>query len=78
MSMLEKKRKGERPMIQVKVFDCEHEKDLEEEVNKFLKTLDDNRFVDIKFNVAAIPEEIDEQIYCFSAMILYKKAAKTS
>jgi len=31
------KKRGGRQMIQVKVFDYEHEKDLEEDVNQFLK-----------------------------------------
>lgn len=62
-------------MIQVKLFDHEHEKDLETEMNYFLKKLDENKLVDIKYNVAAIQEEEEEeqeQIYCFSAMIVYR------
>ncbi|MBS4173875.1 sporulation protein Cse60 [Bacillus sp. FJAT-49736] len=60
-------------MIQVKVFDYEHEKDLEKDVNRFLKTIDDQNLLDIKYHVAVMAEEEDEQIYCFSAMVLYKK-----
>lgn len=61
-------------MIQVKLFDHEHEKDLEDEMNKFLEELDDKKLLDIKYNVAALPEddEDEEQIYCFSAMIIYR------
>ncbi len=60
-------------MIKVKLFDREHEKDLEKEMNHFLKDLDERKLLDIKYNVAAIPEEDEEeQIYCFSAMIIYK------
>lgn len=60
-------------MIQVKLFDKEHEKDLERDMNYFLKGIDEKKLVDIKYNVAAIPEEEEEeQIYCFSAMIIYK------
>ncbi|MHC0038928.1 sporulation protein Cse60 [Pseudoneobacillus sp. C159] len=60
-------------MIQVKVFDHEHEKDLEKDMNSFLKKLDETRLIDIKYNVAAIQEEDeDEQIYCFSAMVIYR------
>jgi hypothetical protein len=68
-------KKGERgiALIQVKVFDHEHEKDLEKDMNTFLKKLDENRLIDIKYNVAAIQEEDeDEQIYCFSAMVIYR------
>ena len=61
------------PMIQVKLFDTEHEKDLEEEMNAFLVNIRDSQIVDIKYNVAMNAEEEDEQIYCFSAMIVYKK-----
>lgn len=60
-------------MIQVKLFDREHEKDLEKEMNRFLKGMDEKQLMDIKYNVAAITEdEEDEQIYCFSAMIIYR------
>lgn len=59
-------------MIRVKVFDYEHEKDLEEEINHFLKTIDDRNLVDIKYHVAALNEDEDEQIYCFSAMVIYR------
>lgn len=58
-------------MVQVKLFDCEHEQDLEEEMNEFLSELDAKDIIDVKYNVAAIGEPSDEQVYCFSAMILY-------
>lgn len=54
--------------MKVKVFDEGHEKDLETAISEFIL---DKDVVDIKFNVAvAISGE--EQIYCFSAMVLYK------
>ncbi|RHW40803.1 sporulation protein Cse60 [Neobacillus notoginsengisoli] len=59
-------------MIQVKVFDTEHEADLENDMNKFLKELDEKKLLDIKYNVAALQEDEDEQIYCFSAMVIYR------
>ncbi len=59
-------------MIKVKMFDYEHEKDLEKEMNHFLTRLGEDKLIDIKYNVAAI-EEDNEQIYCFSAMIVYRK-----
>lgn len=62
----------ERKMIQVKLFDKEHEKDLEIDMNRFLKTIEEKKLLDIKYNIAAIHEEEDEQIYCFSAMIIYR------
>ncbi|MFO1444211.1 sporulation protein Cse60 [Bacillus sp. Bva_UNVM-123] len=60
-------------MIKVKLFDHEHEKDLEKEMNIFLSKIEERKLLDIKYNVAAINEdEEDEQIYCFSAMIIYR------
>ncbi|KAB7666797.1 sporulation protein Cse60 [Bacillus sp. B1-b2] len=59
-------------MIQVKLFDQEHEKDLELQMNKFLSKIDEKKVVDIKYNIAAIQEDQNEQIYCFTSMIIYK------
>ena len=56
-------------MMKVKIIDESHEKDLEEQVNIFLSTLD-GEVVDIKFQTA-ISVFGEEQIYCFSAMIIY-------
>ena len=53
--------------MKVKVFDCDHEKDLEESVNNFIN---DKEVIDIKYQVA-IEALGEEQIYCFSAMIIY-------
>lgn len=57
--------------MKVKVFDEMHEKDLEKSVNDFLDELDDEDIVDIKYKVS-ISMFAEEQIYCFSAMIVYK------
>ena len=59
-------------MIRVKVFDEGHEKDLEESVNAFLKKIDDENVVDIKYQVAVCNNDEENQIYCFSAMIVYR------
>lgn len=56
--------------MKVKVFDEGHEKDLEYAVNEFLSNLDTD-LIDIKYNVA-ISTCGEEQIYCFSAMIVYE------
>lgn len=53
--------------MKVKVFDCECEKDLEDSVNEFIC---DREIFDIKYQVS-IAINGEEQIYCFSAMILY-------
>ena len=56
-------------MIKVKVIDENHEKDLERRVNEFLS--ENREVVDIQFRTA-ISVFCEEQIYCFSAMIIYK------
>ncbi|WP_379965297.1 sporulation protein Cse60 [Ectobacillus sp. sgz5001026] len=59
-------------MIRVKVFDESHEKDLEESINGFLKKITEESVVDIKYQVAVSNNDEENQIYCFSAMIVYK------
>ena len=55
--------------MKVKVFDENHEKDLEVAINKFLS--DSNcEVIDIKYQVA-ISVFSEEQVFCFSAMIIY-------
>ena len=55
--------------MKVKIFDEGHEKDLERDINEFLEL--DIMVVDIQFRTA-ISIYSNEQIYCFSAMIMYK------
>ncbi len=55
--------------MKVKLFDLEDEKDLEEAVNTFLKELD-GEIWDIKYQVSSSMYG-EEQVYCFSAMIIY-------
>jgi len=57
--------------MQVKIFDEAHELDLEAAVNKFLSELE-GEIIDIKYQVA-LSIFSEEQIYCFSAMIIYLK-----
>jgi len=57
-------------MYKVKVFDESHENDLESKVNSFLGTIKDKEIVDIKYQVS-VAMFSEEQIYCFSAMIVY-------
>ena len=56
--------------MKVKIFDESHEKDLEESINKFIseKEID---IIDIKYSIAASLFG-EEQIYCFSALMIYK------
>ncbi|MDD2470173.1 MAG: sporulation protein Cse60 [Bacilli bacterium] len=57
-------------MMKVKIFDENHEKDLEKEVNDFLATLD-GEVIDMKYQVS-VSVFAEEQIYCFSVMIIYQ------
>lgn len=55
----------------VKIFDEEHEKDLELVVNDFLLRNKHLEIIDIKYQVAITYDE-REQVYCYSCMIIYK------
>ena len=57
--------------MKVKIFDEIHEKDLEKSINLFL-TSNTYDIIDIQFTTA-IAVCGEEQLYCFSAMILYKE-----
>ncbi len=55
--------------MKVKIFDDEDEKDLESDINSFLGDLD-GEVVDIKYQVS-VGIFSEEQVFCFSAMIVY-------
>lgn len=55
--------------MKVKIFDFEDEKDLEDEVNEFLDTVNGD-VIDIKYQVS-VSIYSEEQVFCFSAMIVY-------
>lgn len=55
--------------MKVKIFDMEDEKDLENEVNDFIDTMD-GEVIDIKYQVS-VGVFSEEQVFCFSAMIIY-------
>ena len=52
-----------------KIFDYEDELDLEEDVNSFISN-NNIEVIDIKYQVSASVFS-EEQIFCFSAMIIY-------
>lgn len=54
--------------MKVKIFDESHEKDLENAINEFLST--EIQVIDIKYQVS-VSVFSEEQIYCFSAMVIY-------
>ena len=55
--------------MKVKIFDENHELDLEKDINDFLSKTS-GEVIDIKYQTA-IGIFSEEQIYCFSAMIIY-------
>ena len=55
--------------MKVKIFDESHEKDLENKINNFLEN-NNIEVIDIKFSTA-IMNIGEDQIYCFTAMIIY-------
>lgn len=57
--------------MKVKIFDEEDEVDLEESINTFISN-DSFDVIDIKYQVG-VSIFSEEQIYCFSAMIIYKE-----
>lgn len=57
--------------MKVKIIDESHEKDLERSVNEFLEsTL--SEIIEIQFRTA-VSIFGEEQVYCFSAMIVYQE-----
>lgn len=57
--------------MKIKIFDESHEKDLEESINNYIKEKEIKDIIDIKFSVST-SLYADEQIYCFSALLMYK------
>lgn len=56
--------------MKIKIFDESHEKDLEDDIKKFIEEFNPN-IIDIKYAVSnAMTSE--DQVYCFSALIMYK------
>lgn len=55
--------------MKVKLFDENHEKDLEAAINNFLKELE-GEVIEIKYQVS-VGVFSEEQVFCFSAMIIY-------
>lgn len=56
--------------MKVKIFDESHESDLEEDINKFIEEKNPD-IIDIKYSVSTSVYS-DEQLYCFSALIMYQ------
>lgn len=58
-------------MFKVKVFDESHEKDLEKSINLFLSS-NNYDIISVQFSTA-VSIFGEDQIYCFSALILYRE-----
>lgn len=58
-------------LVQVKLFDEEHELDLEDAVNAFLNKHPQIAVHSIQFQTCCLSQQ-EEQIFCFSAMIVYE------
>lgn len=56
--------------MKIKIFDESHESDLEDDINNFIKDKNPN-IIDIKYSISNSIYS-DEQLYCFSALIMYK------
>ena len=56
--------------MKVKLFDESHELELEKSINKFLSEKDID-VIDIKYQVA-LGIVGEEQVFCFSALIIYE------
>jgi hypothetical protein len=59
-------------MLCVEIFDEEHEKDLQININKFLSEINENDIINIKYSINAFVSSNGEQIYCYSALIIYR------
>lgn len=55
--------------MKVKCFDEQHEDDLTESINRFIEN---KQVIDIKFHCACFYDG-EEQIYCFSALVLFNE-----
>ena len=60
--------------MKVKIFDEEHEMDLENSINKFMKESSVD-IIDIKLSTACSLYG-EEQIYCFTALVMYTEVSK--
>lgn len=56
--------------MKVKIFDESHEKDLEDDINNFIEEKNPD-IIDIKYSVSTSIYS-EEQLYCFSALIMYQ------
>lgn len=60
--------------MKVKIFDCEHEKDLENEINKFIEEIEKQRMEvkDIKYSTSMGKDSYSDAVYIYSALVMYE------
>ncbi len=58
-------------MLQVKVFDCEHEDDLTETVNEYLIEFDEEDVVSVQYSTSHF-SVLNESVFSFSACIVVR------
>ena len=56
--------------MKIKIFDESHDKDLEDDINNFIEEKNPD-IIDIKYSISNSVYS-EEQLYCFSALIMYK------
>ena len=59
-------------ILKVKIFDEEHDKDLEDAINEFLEDMIASDLIDIKYQLSHFSDG-PGQIFSYSAMIIYKE-----
>lgn len=63
-------------MVMTAIFDEENERDLSDVLNEFLSRMDDNALIDIKYACSHFVTQTGEQIYSYTAMVIYKFMVK--
>ncbi len=63
-------------MLKIKVFDENDERCLTNVINEWLENNLKYEIKDIKFSVSCMTTQEDEQIYCFSALVMYEDEPK--
>lgn len=63
-------------MLKIKLFDEEHEEDLEETVNAFLENISESKIKDVKYQVSisdSLRAAEEPTIYSYSIMVIYSE-----
>lgn len=63
-------------MVRVEAFDEENEVDLAESLNYFLRNLPEEALIDIKYAISNFLTRENEQVYTYSALVVYRIGVK--